>query len=184
MRHFLKMNGGTLVGIGIGMATVLTLGSGVAVAANTNLVHIVNHLLAVSVKNTAADPVPASIVGEVAVNVSGTPSVRVTNLPQAERTPFQSYVNVPPGGVLLATVPAGKRLVISYVNSRHTEGDFLALLISGPTMARYDWVYRNGAVDSNPLIYAEAGSELRLFEGSSLTVNPDVAVSGYYEPAP
>ena len=163
MRNSISTNRGPLAGFAIGVATVILFGSGAAVAAQTNLVQVVNQLLSVSVKNTDAEPVPVKL---------------------PERTPFQLYVHVPPEGVDLGTVPPGQRLVITYINSRLSDGDFLALRVDDPDMLWFEWNYRDGAVDTNPLIYVGEGGQMRLFEGSTLDANPFVTLSGYYEPAP
>jgi hypothetical protein len=77
---------------------------------------IAKEVIDVFVTNTAANPVPATIIGTPSVSIAGTPTVSVTTT----RTPLQgeNSVSVEGNGECqqLYAVPAGKRLTVEYVN--------------------------------------------------------------------
>ena len=156
----------------LGAVGALLTGSGIAVAANTDLVQVVNAVLAVDVVND--DPIP--------VDVGGTLDAYVVNAAPA-RAPFQFYGSIPAEGIEIAVVPDGQRLVITNINGDEaTDTDFLALFVqeTGEPTDRFYWDYE-GYLDIHTLIYAEAGETVKVFEGSFLDSQPNVAITGYYE---
>ncbi len=115
-------------------------GGGAAVAAQISKVFVTN---------TAADPVPASIVGNPTVTISGTPSVSVANSPtvtisgtptvQPVETPFQEFVAASSSGSEACDtidVPSGKTLTIDSfsadVDGQRQPDVYLLTTVSAP----------------------------------------------------
>lgn len=102
----------------------------------------------------------------------------------SDRVPFQQSVEVTGSGeTIVGVVPAGQRLVITYVNSYsgNVGNNPLGVFIrqDNVSIARFFFKYSNDIIDTHPNIIVAAGQTLTLQEGNP--TEPTVLLSGYFE---
>lgn len=100
----------------IGFAIALTAAAAIGTLVAPVVPVAAKDLMNVFVTNSAAAPVPTSIVGTPSVSVAGMPTVKVENAGE----PVQHSIVLSTGGKIdcntLYEVPAGHRLVVEYIN--------------------------------------------------------------------